>query len=82
MDLPCHYEPVIDNCYLSDFYQDPKKYGFALQVFLLNKRFRQQQQIIWQGKGGIQDRTIYEDSVFGEEDFLLIATCMFSISLD
>ena len=42
-----------------------KKYGFALQVYLLNKRFKQQQQIIWQGKGGVQDRTIYEDSVFG-----------------
>jgi deoxyadenosine kinase len=30
----------------------------------LNRRFRQQQQIIWQGVGGVQDRTIYEDSVF------------------
>merc|ERR1712100_636414 len=30
----------------------------------LNKRFKQQQQIIWQGKGGVLDRTIYEDGVF------------------
>ena len=35
-----------------------------LQVYLLNKRFSQQQQIIWSGRGGVQDRTIYEDSVF------------------
>jgi hypothetical protein len=36
----------------------------AIQVYLLNKRFSQQQQIIWSGRGGVQDRTIYEDSVF------------------
>ena len=35
-----------------------------MQVYLLNRRFQQQQQIIWQGAGGVQDRTIYEDSVF------------------
>jgi|TARA_B110000902_G_scaffold123643_1_gene144483 deoxyadenosine kinase len=28
------------------------------------QRFKQQQQIIWSGRGGVQDRTIYEDSVF------------------
>ncbi|CAE7680886.1 dak, partial [Symbiodinium microadriaticum] len=64
LNLPVYYEPVIDNVYLADFYQDMQKYSFQLQVYLLNKRFKQQQQIIWEGKGGVQDRTIYEDSVF------------------
>ena len=32
MSLPCFYEPVIDNAYLSDFYRDPKRYSFPLQV--------------------------------------------------
>lgn len=64
LNLPVYYEPVIDNEYLADFYQDMEKYSFQLQVYLLNKRFKQQQQIIWEGKGGVQDRTIYEDSVF------------------
>merc|ERR1711920_911456 len=64
LKLPVYYEPVIDNVYLEDFYKDMKKYAFPLQIFLLNKRFKQQQQIIWQGKGGVLDRTIYEDSVF------------------
>lgn len=64
LGLPVHYEPVIDNVYLADFYVDMSKYAFALQVYLLNKRFKQQQQIVWGGKGGVQDRTIYEDSVF------------------
>lgn len=63
LGLPVYYEDVIDNSYLSDFYSDMKKYCFPLQIYLLNKRFRQHQQIIWQGKGGVQDRTIYEDSV-------------------
>mmetsp|Transcript_8594 Transcript_8594/g.35822 ORF Transcript_8594/g.35822 Transcript_8594/m.35822 type:complete len:249 (+) Transcript_8594:34-780(+) len=64
LGLPCYYEPVIHNEYLEDFYKDQKTYAFPLQVYLLNKRFKQQQQIIWSGKGGVQDRTIYEDSVF------------------
>jgi deoxyadenosine kinase len=66
MDLPVYYEPVIENEYLADFYLDPKKYSFNLQIYLLNQRFKQHQQIIWNAKGGVQDRTIYEDSVFAK----------------
>ncbi len=47
LGLPVYYEPVIDNVYLQDFYLDMEKYSFPLQVFLLNKRFKQQQQIVW-----------------------------------
>lgn len=64
LGLPVYYEEVIENSYLADFYKDMEKYAFPLQIHLLNKRFCQQQQIIWQKKGGIQDRTIYEDSIF------------------
>ena len=66
LDLPVHYEPVSDNAYLEDFYKDMKRYGFPLQIYLLNKRFRQQQQIVWEGRGGVQDRTIYEDAIFAK----------------
>eukprot|EP01104_Vermistella_antarctica_P019175 TRINITY_DN7395_c0_g1_i1.p1 TRINITY_DN7395_c0_g1~~TRINITY_DN7395_c0_g1_i1.p1 ORF type:complete len:252 (-),score=61.78 TRINITY_DN7395_c0_g1_i1:85-816(-) len=66
LNQPVYYEGVIDNKYLADFYLDMSKYSFPLQVYLLNERFRQHQQIIWQGKGGVQDRTIYEDSVFAK----------------
>ena len=61
MDLPVHYEPVKDNEYLEDFYQDTARYSFAMQVYLLNRRFQQHQEIIWSGRGAVQDRTIYED---------------------
>jgi deoxyadenosine kinase len=64
LSIPVYYEPVTDNVYLADFYRDTKTYGFAMQIYLLNARFKQQQEIIWQGRGGVQDRTIYEDSVF------------------
>lgn len=54
--MPVYYEPVADNEYLQDFYGDIKKYSFAMQVYLLNRRFQQQQQIIWAGAGGVQVR--------------------------
>ena len=64
--MPVYFEPVTDNVYLADFYKDMKRYGFPLQIYLLNKRFRQQQQIVWDGRGGVQDRTIYEDAIFAK----------------
>ena len=61
-----YYEPVADNEYLEDFYTDTPRYSFAMQVYLLNRRFQQHQEIIWRGRPAIQDRTIYEDSVFAK----------------
>ncbi len=64
LDLPVYYEPVADNEYLADFYRDTARYSFATQIYLLNRRFQQHQEVIWKGEGGVQDRTIYEDAVF------------------
>jgi deoxyadenosine kinase len=64
LDLPVYYEPVADNAYLADFYRDTRRYSFQTQIYLLNRRFQQHQEIIWRGGGGVQDRTIYEDAVF------------------
>ncbi len=66
LDLPVYFEPVDDNAYLADFYADTAKYAFATQIYLLNRRFQQHQEIIWRGGGGVQDRTIYEDAVFAK----------------
>ena len=66
LKLPVYYEPVADNEYLADFYRDTAKYAFATQIYLLNRRFQQHQEIIWRGGGGVQDRTIYEDAVFAK----------------
>jgi deoxyadenosine kinase len=66
LELPVYYEPVEDNEYLADFYRDTAKYAFATQIYLLNRRFQQHQEIIWRGGGAVQDRTIYEDAVFAK----------------
>jgi deoxyadenosine kinase len=66
LDLPVYYEPVSDNTYLADFYRDTARYAFPTQIYLLNRRFQQHQEIIWRGGGGVQDRTIYEDAVFAK----------------
>ena len=66
LNLPVYYEPVEDNEYLADFYRDTKRYSFVTQIYLLNRRFRQHQSVIWAGGGGVQDRTIYEDAVFAK----------------
>jgi deoxyadenosine kinase len=64
LGIDVHYEPVADNEYLADFYRDTRRYSFATQVYLLNRRFQQHQEIIWRGRSAVQDRTIYEDSIF------------------
>lgn len=55
------YERVLDNPYLSDFYEDMKRWSFHLQVFFLSNRFIDQKQITDWPDSCIQDRSIYED---------------------
>jgi deoxyadenosine/deoxycytidine kinase len=57
-----HYEDVVDNPYLDDFYHQMERWSFNLQIYFLNSRFRQVLQIRESGKKIIQDRTIYEDA--------------------
>ncbi len=66
LGIDVYYEPVEDNEYLEDFYRDTRRYSFATQIYLLNKRFQQHQLIIWRGRSAVQDRTIYEDSIFAK----------------
>jgi len=57
-----HFEDVVDNPYLDDFYHQMERWSFNLQIYFLNSRFRQVLQIRESGKNIIQDRTIYEDA--------------------
>ncbi len=66
LGIDVHYEPVADHEYLADFYRDTARYSFAMQVYLLTRRFEQPQEIIWRGRSAVQDRTIYEDSIFAK----------------
>nr|WP_317631467.1 deoxynucleoside kinase [uncultured Flavobacterium sp.] len=57
-----HFEDVVDNPYLDDFYHAMDRWSFNLQIYFLNSRFRQVLEIRESGKKIIQDRTIYEDA--------------------
>jgi deoxyadenosine/deoxycytidine kinase len=56
-----HYESVINNPYLDNFYNDMKRWSFNLQIYFLSHRFRTLQSISNSQKSAVQDRTIYED---------------------
>ncbi len=56
-----YYESVDDNPYLSDFYDDMRRWSFNLQIYFLSSRFQHQKTLMNAEKSLIQDRTIYED---------------------
>ena len=56
------YERVDDNPYLSDFYDDMRRWSFNLQVFFLSSRFNHHRQINDAPYSVVQDRSIYEDA--------------------
>lgn len=57
-----HFEDVEQNPYLLDFYDEMQRWSFNLQVYYLNSRFTQIQDIKQSTETIIQDRTIYEDA--------------------
>ena len=57
-----HFEDVIDNPYLDDFYNHMERWSFNLQIYFLKSRFQQLLKIKESKKLIIQDRTIYEDA--------------------
>lgn len=57
-----HYEEVVENPYLEDFYNQMERWSFNLQIYFLNSRFRQIIEIHKSGRNIVQDRTIYEDA--------------------
>jgi len=56
-----YYEKVIDNPYLSPFYDDMSRWSFHLQIYFLSHRFKGQKEITEWPDSCLQDRTIYED---------------------
>lgn len=68
-----NFEPILEevdgNPYLDKFYHHMKDYGTMMQVWLLNHRFRQHREFVTRIslgkiKGVVQDRTIWEDTIF------------------
>ncbi|MCQ2119760.1 MAG: deoxynucleoside kinase [Bacteroidales bacterium] len=56
------FETVDYNPYLTDFYADMERWSFNLQIYFLNKRFKDIIEISRCEDVIVQDRTIYEDA--------------------
>lgn len=56
------YEPVAENPYLADFYQDMRTWAFHSQIFFLTHRLRSHRQLLDHPTSAIQDRSVYEDA--------------------
>ncbi|MDR1198751.1 MAG: deoxynucleoside kinase [Prevotellaceae bacterium] len=56
------FEKVEDNSYLNDFYKDMQRWSFNIQIFFLNRRFKNIIDIKRSSETIVQDRTIYEDA--------------------
>ena len=56
------YESVDFNPYLADFYENMARWSFNLQIYFLNKRFKDVVEIAKGDAVIVQDRTIYEDA--------------------
>lgn len=62
------YEPVGDNPVLPLYYDNPKKYGFLLQIYFLNKRFNLIKEA-YKENNNVLDRSIYEDYLFTQINY-------------
>lgn len=65
------YEPVSENPYLADFYEDMQSWAFHSQIYFLMRRLRIHRQLIKVNGSVIQDRSVYEDAeIFAHNLFL------------
>lgn len=65
------YEPVMENPYLSDFYNDMSAWSYHSQTFFLSHRLRIHHELINYPGSVIQDRSIYEDAeIFAQNLYL------------
>jgi deoxyadenosine/deoxycytidine kinase len=65
------YEPVAENPYLADFYQDMPAWSFHSQVFFLTHRLRAHHQLARHPNSVLQDRSVYEDAeIFAQNLYL------------
>jgi deoxyadenosine/deoxycytidine kinase len=57
-----YYEPVAENPYLEDFYEDMRRWAFHSQVFFLTWRARSHRALMDIATPVVQDRSFYEDA--------------------
>lgn len=57
-----YFEPVAENPYLKNFYQDMKAWAFQSQVYFLTHRMQSHFELLMNPSSVLQDRTVYEDA--------------------
>lgn len=57
-----YYEPVAENPYLADFYEDMERWAFHSQVFFLTYRVAAHRALAEDPHSVVQDRSLYEDA--------------------
>jgi deoxyadenosine/deoxycytidine kinase len=62
------YESVVDNPILPDYYKNPKRWAFPLQIYFLNTRFKTIRQAR-SNADNVLDRSLYEDLIFAELNY-------------
>ena len=62
LDWTPFYEPVTENPYLADFYEDMQAWGFHSQIYFLMRRLRIHRKLMGMRGSVIQDRSVYEDA--------------------
>ncbi|UCF97576.1 MAG: deoxynucleoside kinase [Spirochaetaceae bacterium] len=62
LDWKPYFEPVSENPYLVDFYQDMARWAFHSQVFFLTHRVRSHHALMDDPSSVVQDRSVYEDA--------------------
>jgi len=57
-----YYEPVAENPYLADFYDDMPAWAFHSQMYFISHRLRSHRELLDHPTSVVQDRTVYEDA--------------------
>jgi deoxyadenosine/deoxycytidine kinase len=66
-----YYEPVAENPYLADFYNNMETWAFHSQVFFLTHRLRSHHELLNFPASVVQDRSVYEDAeIFAKNLYL------------
>lgn len=66
-----YYEPVAENPYLQDFYDDMNTWAFHSQVYFLTHRLHSHRELMEYPTSVVQDRSVYEDAeIFAKNLYL------------
>jgi deoxyadenosine/deoxycytidine kinase len=71
LDWEPFFEPVANNPYLADFYEDMPAWAFQSQVYFLTHRLRAHHALAKHPASVLQDRSVYEDAeIFAQNLYL------------